>query len=342
MDDAAPHQAPLDQAPPAPARRGRSGLFLVTVYALICAGIFLLQLFPLTGIFLMLFAAALWIGVVIHIAMIHILIASLARSIARAWVLLPVAFYVAGVALYVVASREVKAQTRAIEEANAAVTITAEQPFTYTYKDKDYGSPDTRLLELYRTDRMVLPLGHNSRDGAAVAYYYGHGDACINANQMWLYGKRFEPFLRIRDLFPDYKGPNKTRQCIISQNGALEDTRYRIEAERTNARGWLFDRYGTRWTVYDAKTGGRLLVVQSAQFSVVYPIPFLLAGCGLNDSTPGWDCAAALLKTFYYSAAGYRLDGNKSNYPSPSSDPETWVIRPLARALSLELRQPTD
>jgi hypothetical protein len=339
MSETAPDHALPVQAQPTPARRGPSGLFLVTVYTLICVGIFLLQAFPLTGIFLMLFAAALWIGIIVHIAMIHIFVASLWGSIGRAWVLLPIAFYAGALVLHFAAVWDVKGQTRAIEAANAAVVpIKDDQPFTFSYAPNDYGG--RTLLERYRTDQMVTPLGGNSRDGAAEMISYGRGAACESAQQFPSYDKRFEPSLINRDLFPDYKKPDKTRQCLIFRKGPLEDVRYRIKAESINAKGPLVDRYGTKWTVYDAKTGVLLVTVQSAEFSVVKLIPMVLAGCALNSGAPSWDCAAGLAKTFGYSGAGYRPENNRYIYPS--RDPETWATRPLAHALSLEPRQPTD
>jgi len=318
--------------------RKRSGFVIVAGYAIACGIIYFLQWLPLTGIFLMFMLAVLWIGVLIHLGMIHLTIVSLGGWISRAWLILPAAFYLGGLALYYCATVDVRAQTEAIERDNAGQTIKAEQPFTYTFSG--YGNVDTKLLELYWTDRMVLPLGPNSRDGAAITFYYGHGDECDAANKGWYYDKRFEPFLRVRDLFPEYKGRDKTRQCLISQNGPVEDTRYRIKEEATNSTGLLVDRYGTKWTVYNSKTDALVLTVQSAQFSVVYPIPVILAGCGLNDGAARWECGAELRKTFGYSGAGYRPDNSRSLYPS--RDPETWAIRPLGRALSLEPRQPTD
>jgi hypothetical protein len=331
-------QETTQTAQPARKQRKHGGLTIVAGYAIACGVIYLLQLFPYSGIFLMLVAAMLWIGILIHVGMIHLTIGSLGGRISRAWLVLPAAFYIGGLALYCLALYDVRTQTNAIEQANAAVTIKPEQPFTYTFTG--YGYTDTRLLELYRTDRMVLPLGPKSRDGAATAYYYGHGDACDAANKNWYYDKRFEPFLRVRDLFPQYKGADKTRQCLISQNGPLEQTRYRINEESTNTKSLLVDRYGTKWTVYDATTGAALLTTQSAEFSVIYPIPMIFAGCGLNDGAARWECGGELMKTFGYSGAGYRPDNTRSLYPS--RDPATWAIRPLAQALSLEPRQPTD
>jgi hypothetical protein len=308
-----------------------SGFFLLAIYGLICGSIYLLQWFPVTGMFLMFMLAIVWIGLVLNLAMLHFTVASLSGSIPRAWILLPIVFYVGGLAAHYRAVAAVTAQTEAIERSNAAAIITASPPLSFFVKGMFID-----LLELYRIDRLVLPRGNNP----PTIYYYARGEECDSANSQYNYQKRDQPFLLRRDLFLDYKGADKTRQCILQRDGPPGEVHYRLEAVSSSAETNLLKQFGTKWTVYDVATGAPLTSAQSAEFSVIEPIPVLLAGCGLIDNPPSWRCDAQMMKGSTYGGAGYTPDNARGI--ERSRDPQTWEISPLGRALSLQPRQPTD
>jgi len=312
------------------ARRG--GFSIVAAYAATCGVIFLLQLFPITGGFLMFLMAIAWIGVVINIAMIHLAGAALIGSIARLWIVLPILFYAGGLAAHYRADAAVKTQTEAIERENAGSVITAGPPLSFFVR-----GVSTDLLELYRIDRLVLPRGTNA---PATIYYYARGTECDSANRSYNYYKRDEPSLFRRDLFLDYKGADKTRQCILQKDGPAGEVHYRIEAVPFSSDTYLIKSFGTKWTVYDVQTGAALTRAQSAAFRVITPIPFLLAGCGLVDNPASWRCDAQMKKESTHTYAGYQPEEDGSF--SRSRDPQTREIGALGRALSLQPRQPTD
>jgi hypothetical protein len=319
---------------PQPARpwRKRGGLYIIAIYAMICGAIFLLQLFPVTGIFLMFMMAIAWIGVVINIGMVHLAIASLVRSIALPWILLPIGFYVGGLAAHYRAVASVATQTDAIERANAAATVAATAPLSFFVKGLSID-----LLELYRIDRMVSANGSNR---PATIYYYARGEECASASRAYNYQKRDEPFQLRPDLFPVYKGNDKTRQCILQKDGPPGEVHYRIETASVSSETFLRKQSSTKWTVYDVQTGAPLTSAQSAEFSVIEPIPMLLAGCGLVDNPSSWRCDAQMMKESIYTDAGPRPDRDGDMFRT--SDPQTWEVGPLGRALSLKPRQPTD
>jgi hypothetical protein len=64
----------------------RCGVGIFATYAIAAAAIFLLQAFPGTGIFLMFVMGVLWIGLLIHVAMVHLTAASLSDLIPRKWI----------------------------------------------------------------------------------------------------------------------------------------------------------------------------------------------------------------------------------------------------------------
>jgi hypothetical protein len=67
-------------------------------YAFVAAAIFVLQLIPITGLFLMFLLGPFWIGVVVHVYMIQIAGMSMTGALPRLILLVPGAFYAAGLA----------------------------------------------------------------------------------------------------------------------------------------------------------------------------------------------------------------------------------------------------
>jgi hypothetical protein len=319
----------------------RSGVGIISTYAIVASAIFLLQAFPRTGIFLMFAMGVLWIGLLIHVAMVHLTVASLNNLIPRKWIAVPIAYYGGGFALYLLALLLVNVQTAVIERANAAARIRAEQPLTFlmdgTVQD------GTALLQGYRADRFFVR--NRGREGEYfTTEYFAQGETCERANKGYFYEKRFEPWLRVADLFPSYKGPDKSRQCIIQQDRLPAQWRYRIKADGTRSNNVAVRSYGTKWTVFDGQRAEPLLTVEVRELFTVLPIPLLLAGCGLNSGAARWDCGATLMGSLFPTTAGYKggLNTLTMNPPPPGSDVDTWQISALARALSLEARQPTD
>jgi hypothetical protein len=312
-------------------RAKRGGLFIVATYAAICGAIFLLQLFPITGGFLMFLMAVAWIGVVVNVAMLHLAGAGLIGSIARLWIVLPIGFYAGGLAVHYWATAVVRTQAEAIQRDNAAAVITASPPLTFFVK-----GVSTELVELYRIDRLVLPQGNRP----PTIYYYARGEECDSANKNYDYRKRDEPFQYRRDLFPGYRGPEKVRQCILQKDGPPGDVHYRIEAAMFSSETPLMKSFGTKWTVYDVQSGAPIAHAESAAFRAITPIPLLLAGCGLVDNPASWRCDAGMMKESALSTVGYRPDKDGDLFRTP--DPQTWDIGPLGRALSLKPREPSD
>jgi hypothetical protein len=148
--------------------------------------------------------------------------------------------------------------------------------------------------------------------------------------------------LLISDLFPSYKGEGKSRQCIVSRSGVFADWRYRVSVEQEPNGSLLFQRFVRKWTVIDDQTDTTLLSVKVGVFKTLGPIPMFYAGCGLNSGAARWDCAAGLMHTSLLVAAGYKPRISRGIAFGEANDTDTWDISALARALSLELRQPTD
>jgi len=67
-------------------------------YAFVATAIFMLQLIPITGLFLMFLLGLFWIGVLVHVFMIHITVLSISGALPRLILIFPGAFYAVGLA----------------------------------------------------------------------------------------------------------------------------------------------------------------------------------------------------------------------------------------------------
>jgi hypothetical protein len=317
----------------------QSGPRLFIAYVLLCVLIFALQFFSIPGFLLvMLFATALWIGLVVHVAMVHFAYLAVTRTISRAWLALPLGFYAGGYTLHVASIHAAEAEAAAINARNAGIRLAVDQPFRYF---RDYWLDP--LIEHYRVDRSF------TRDGNGFnMIYYARGADCDNARQNYDYQRRNEPWLFRGNVFAYYPG-DKARQCILSQYVSSAEWRYRITGKLTSEKDQafsLYDRYGRVFEIFDDRDKRMLGTVEVAAFRTFTVVPFIIAGCGLIGGPEAkWECGWGLMKGKTSIAGGYKLraaDDPQHNPFIPSLDPETWEVTPLARALGLVARQPTD
>jgi hypothetical protein len=316
----------------------RSGFGIVLAYFFLGGAIYLLQLFPVPGIFVMFLGAILWIGLLVHVAMAHLAIASLFGLISRAWIAIPIVFYGAGFVLHLMSTRHVNNEMNAIERANVASVVKAQPPLSFL---ADVSTDSLELLRRYRIDRIFIREGNRVTDPVTVRSY-ARGEECNRANTQYSHEKRHEPWLFISDLFFSYKGEDKSRQCIVSQYGVPAEWRYRITVELAPSDSLLFQRFIRKWTVVDDRTGAKLLSVEAGGFKTLGVIPMFYAGCSLNSGAARWDCGAGVMYASSLIPAGYKPRIGGGYGFGDMNDPDTWEISALARALSLELRQPTD
>jgi hypothetical protein len=315
----------------------KSGLRLLTAYLLLGVVIFVLQLPPIPGIFLMVLAAPLWIGLLVHVAMAHFTCLAISATISRAWLALPLVFYVGGYALHLISVHAAEVEAAAVNTHNAAIRLTVDQPFRYL---RDGSADSFSLIEHYRVDRSFLRQG----DMKITTTYYARGDVCDNAPE---YQRGHEPWALRKDIFYYYHG-SKTRQCILSQDGLPTEWRYRITANYIDTKHQdfsLFTRHGKTFEIFDERDKRILGTIETATFAPFPVVPRIIAGCGLNSGAAKWQCGWDLTKNGDSIAAGYKpraADDPQKNPFTPSVDAETWEVTQLARALGLEARQPTD
>ncbi len=324
--------------------RWGSGSKIVIFYAAIAAIAYVLQLIPVTGIFLMIVGGPIIVGLLMHLMMLHLGAAAaggyIARPIARPWLIAPVIYYGGGLVLHLLSVSQANNVAEAIAKANASQAAAVAAPFSYLAN----GIEGLELLKRFKVAAAYIR-GGNRNSPEYSMYYYARGDECESASPGFYYDRRFtSPFQWDRDLFPGHKGADKARQCILMKSVETADPDYAVEHEydRQSARAALFRQYTETWTARDLRSRQ---IVARVQTGTLVPLPMvqtILAGCGLNSGNPSWDCAAALKPGSSRITAGYKPPPTGANRFIPSDDPETSIAAALAHALGLAARSPTD
>jgi hypothetical protein len=248
--------------------------------------------------------------------------------------LLPGAFYGAGLILFGFTYWRATVEAAEIENANAAAKVSVSEPYTFLVHGNEPG-----LIERYRVEQLYQ---HEYGDYFST-WMIARGDVCDK--------KRTDPLIEGQyqvarsDLFPDYRGSDKVRQCAITRRGLPGDADYHyvIKSDVKRSKS-LFARSVERvWTVTEEKSGAVVTTVRTAHIGSSPIIFFAFIGCSLNSGAPSWDCGFEMVGEGRSVAAGYKNPPPQAIMlnPPPVPDPEMLEISAVARALSIPLRTPT-
>jgi hypothetical protein len=295
--------------------RTHTGLSVLIWYGIAAAIIFGLQVFPITGVFLMFLAGPIWIGVLVHIMNLHLALCALPGIFARGWLLLPIAYYAGGFELHEVSVSRAHEQVDAMAKANQ-VSVKVEQPFSFL----DKGYVGQRLLSHYKVERTFEPFGERFE-----ARYVVQGDACEDAKNNSQHNKQPRFITSIgRNL-----GQGVTTQCIVLEIVPTLNARYSIEGTRTDG-DIINPRYGQRYRLIDTTNNTTLVSVETATIMTLPPIQTIVAGCTLiGGPAADWPCG------FGFAASSEPVRVGVGPIQTALDDP---TIGLLARALSLEPR----
>lgn len=315
---------------------GFGGAGIVLFYAILCGASFLLQAFPVTGVFLMMGGAPLWIGVLVHVMMAHLTIGALTRRIAAAWLAAPLAYYIGGYAMHWKSVEEARALAARIESANAEQSLAVDQPFTY--RSTNFETLD--LLEMYRVASAYSNAG---RGQEYTEYYYAKDEECALANRGYFHAKRFEPSAFRPDLFYYVADAGKTRQCLLQKSVLEPNPAYEIKSwlDRDLHATLLLRPYVIAWQARDLRNDASV-IVRVGSISTLPPVQTVVAGCALNSGKPAWECSTSLIYNSGAISVGVKKRTDGGNQFIPTRDPDTWDVTALARALGLTAREPTD
>jgi len=256
----------------------------------VTALVFLLQLIPVTGVFLMFALAMVWSVVLVNAGMIGVAAEAVLGRVSRWWLLLPLAFYGGYWAVAAHDHMMLRSLSAAYDAANARVAI----PFdpsrqslafddsgTGTKLTQNYALPvaysaNANFPEGYLSHRMMetkicTKVRQSSALQAAFVHAYGfHDGDAIRARRM---EKRF---------------------CSLSMPERPELPLVRVSRrEEKTFESWL---PVTRATTTITTPDGQSFQLLGGVAAPLSWIPKPVMGCALNSASPSWDCGAQFLR----------------------------------------------
>lgn len=282
--------------------------------------VFLLQVFPLTGIFLMFLAAPLWVGVLVTIGMVSLAIESLwHKGVSLLWFALPVAYVVGYALAYGYSSSEFSRLEGEVDTANGVPAI----PFdpvrdSLLISAQRRGEAENLAEQLVRSYGVGRVYSVEARPRGVNRRLYGIAPAnlCnkIASNKAaWKLGAGTFP-LNNGDRAVQKHGakrpglkPDSHCGYWIEQSPGPDERPVRIEIASSDTKTWQLGRL--RWsTATLTRPDGSTRALKSGSGSPLAPWPFLMAGCFLNSGAPSWDCDFGFMRT------GTRGFGSSSKY----------------------------
>jgi hypothetical protein len=268
-------------------------LFLFTAVVL------LLQVFPLTGVFLMLFAAPFWSVLTLNLAFLALAVESLIGQTDRRWLLAPLLWF-GGYAAYAQLSNEnylaLDAKLKA-ENATQSISFDSTQQVLVFDEDSEElsGAPQSFV------QKFALPVAYvsnaNFEPARHLAYRLAEAETCSRLQR--------EQGSLPSGISPSWfhdssNGRRKLRKdlCIVQLPEDPNRPALQISATRDKQNDRLLPHSLTTTTISDGLGGMAVLTTGRAEVLGWLPMPVM--GCALNSGAPSWDCFFG----FYREAVG--------------------------------------
>lgn len=254
------------------------------------AAVYLLQLFPITGVFLMLVAAPLWSIATVNLGFICIVAEVLSRRVAIFWLVLPVAWFggYAGAALLSHHNAVVlDGDVRAINARSPVPFDPAAQALVFDSKSPDLSHASGHLVRYYR-----LPVAYatnaylkTARHLAARVLAEPHCQAIRADRSFGAAGIHSISFHETEDTL---RSPFVKGMCLVSMPEDPASPAIFFEAKREQHEDLLTPYTLTRVTVYE---GGRVIAkLEAGHARPLAWLPKPIMGCFLNSGAARWDC----------------------------------------------------
>lgn len=253
--------------------------------------VFLLQLFPLTGIFLMFVLAPLWSVILINLGMAGIGLEALVGRVSRVWLVLPLLWFGGYYLAYANDQRllaRLKAETVRFNAGKMMPFDPATQDLLFEKGKGDFHPSAFSLIQFYGLRRAFDAEGgrvHFLGDAAACAALRGN-DVFRSAN---VYAMGFHT-----------AGPIGKRRpvkgfCGIQAPGTPDRPVVRVVSETILSRSSWMPVRTEELTIRDDRTG-REVALRTGIAAPLKRWPMLAIGCTLNSGAPSWNCSAGFLR----------------------------------------------
>lgn len=241
---------------------------LVSVWALLAGcGLYLAQIPEFPGIFLMMFMASFFTGMLFHVALIALLVEALTRRVPRIFAIIPILAYSGYYAAYFSEPYQLAAKE---------LTLRAANPTPILFDASRYSLVHDKSMDV--VDRYSAPSVYESlawASGTWVVHFLVSEAQCKTLKES---GARID----IRDLAA-FSAPGA---CHITFPFQPPLPLFEIMHSREN-RGIYKDEYETTDIMIDRRLKARYVALHTTR---LLAFPLLFAGCSLNDSSSTWDC----------------------------------------------------
>ena len=267
---------------------------LFSVWALIAFAVLgLLQLFPYTGVILMVLGGALWCGLAVQAFLIGLGVEAALGRVPRFLLVVPLAAYAGYYVMYLQQTREIHAKAEQLRASNPSLVL----PFDPTQHSLVLPQMHAQLVAGHYDVPMTYDTNPNFKPEGFVSHRLLNRQQCTDATaaQARLRAQRSRAAfglvtqVRVEDgaITPTYikdvcllNFPEKPplQQIVVTRRG--DDAVWRRE------RGILEQ-------TTDFSLDGKLFATyHTASVWRLSPFPLLLIGCALNSGAPSWDCFA--------------------------------------------------
>jgi len=267
---------------------------LFSVWALIAFAVLgLLQLFPYTGVILMVLGGALWCGLAVQAFLIGLGVEAALGRVPRFLLVVPLAAYAGYYVMYLQQTREIHAKAEQLRASNPSLVL----PFDPTQHSLVLPQMHAQLVAGHYDVPMTYDTNPNFKPEGFVSHRLLNRQQCTDATaaQARLRAQRSRAAfglvtqVRVEDgaVMPTYikdvcllNFPEKPplQQIVVTRRG--DDAVWRRE------RGILEQ-------TTDFSLDGKLFATyHTASVWRLSPFPLLLIGCALNSGAPSWDCFA--------------------------------------------------
>ncbi len=270
-----------------------------TTLFLFTAIVVLLQVFPLTGVFLMLFAAPFWSVVTLNLAFLALAVESLFGRTDRRWAIAPLLWF-GGYAYYAHQANEhylaLDAKLKAENATQSIVFDPSQQVLVFDERSEDLASAPRSFVQSFG-----LPVAYVASAGFEparyLAYRLAEAETCYRLQRE----QGSLPSGISPTWFHDSSdGERKLRKdvCILQLPEDPSRPALHISASRETQKDDLLPHRLTTTTISDGLGGMAILKTGHAERLGWLPMPVM--GCALNSGAPSWDCFYG----FYREAVG--------------------------------------
>lgn len=266
---------------------------------IVTAIVFALQLFPLTGVFLMFALAPFWSVATINLGFASIIPEVLFRRISPAWLVLPLVWFGGYAGAAFLSHAKVAALDAEIRAANSAQRFPfdpAQQSLVISAaNDYTLSSVASSLVRDYRIP-VAYTEQRSNKDAPYRASRLMTDPACQTINRD---RRNFAAGVQSNFISTGKNDGHRGKPsgiCLVTMPEAPSLPVVRIEGKREKHSDLIAPYELIRATIHDP-SGTTLAQVSSGFANPLHWLPMPILGCALNSGSPSWDCMAMFWRT---------------------------------------------